>query len=126
MARQRGFPSRSRRGTDWGVGPGGSGVTALVATGSTVLGAGITLTSLALTVVRTRGLFHCFLDGVLAADGDGFFGAVGIGLVSTAAFDAGITAVPTLVTEAVWDGWLWHSFFGVHSGDITFGPGGEA
>jgi len=27
--------------------------------------------------------------------------------------------VPTPVTESLWDGWLYHSFFSVRAGDVT-------
>ena len=51
------------------------------------------------------------------------FGAVGIGKISAPAFAAGITAVPTPITESRWNGWLWHSFFSVHDQDISLAPG---
>ena len=119
MARQRGYTQvgrvRSRRMTDWGVGPGGTGVTTLSASGSSILGAGVTTVAGIVTLVRTRGLFDVFLTAGVSA-GDGMTGAVGIGIVSEPAFDAGIASIPTPITEAVWEGWLWHSFFSVHVG----------
>ena len=50
------------------------------------------------------------LDLATAA-GDGFLGALGIGIVTTDAFDAGITAVPGPFSDSDWDGWIWHHFF---------------
>jgi hypothetical protein len=53
---------------------------------------------------------------VFTSAGDGYQGAMGIGLASSAAFTAGIGSLPTPITEAAWDGWLWHRFFSVHGG----------
>ena len=65
------------------------------------------------TVVRIRGHLSALLTSYSAA-GDGYHCAVGIGIASAAAFDAGIASVPTPLTEAAWDGWMYHSFFDVH------------
>ena len=129
MARQRGLSFQrtsrgSRRQTDWGFGPGGTAVTSFSASGSAVLGSGIEPTSL-LTLVRTRGLVEIFIKGLATADGDGYTGAVAIGLASDPAFTAGIASLPTPITELNWDGWLWHSFFSVHATDISFGDSGS-
>ena len=124
MARSRGFPrARASSGVSrqWGVGPGGSGITTLVATGSAFLGSSLVTTGEELTVMRTRGIVDMFIKGAGAADGDGFFGAVAIGKTTQAAIAAGITAVPTPLTESDWDGWFWHSFLSVHVGDISLG-----
>jgi len=103
---------RSRR-TEWFVGPGGTGVSTLTTSAASILGSGIITTFGEETVVRTRGLVDCSLISSTSA-GDGYFGAVGIGLVSSAAFTAGATAVPTPINEQGWDGWLFHHFFSVH------------
>ena len=50
------------------------------------------------------------------AVGDGYTGACAIGLVTTAAFTAGVTAIPTPLTELGWDGWLWYQFFDIRAG----------
>ena len=130
MARRSGFPHRSRGSSgvarDWGVGPGGTGITTLTASGSLFLGSGATPTAQEITVMRTRGICDLFLSGVPATDGDGYFGAIGLGVVTNAAFAAGITAVPTPITEAVWNGWLWHSFFSVHWPETSLAPGSAA
>ena len=47
--------------------------------------------------------------------GDGFFGAIGIGKVTSSAFSIGVTAVPMPIDEVFWDGWLYHQFFSIHS-----------
>ena len=115
MALRRGFsrtgPQRSKRLTEWGLGPGGTGVTNLVGTGSAILGSGVAFTAKT-TVIRIRGLFSITLQ-IATSLGDGFFGAVGIAMVQTPAFTAGIASLPTPVTEANSDAWLWHSYFDV-------------
>jgi len=78
-----------------------------------ILGTGQTTSFGEETLVRTRGLFDIFLTSSSSA-GDGYFGAVGIGLVTLAAFTAGAASVPTPVTEDGWDGWLWHQYVSVH------------
>jgi len=114
------FRSRGpRRLTDWVQGPGGTGITSLSASGSAILGSG-TGPSKAVTIVRTRGILDAFLTQGTAS-GDGFFGAVGIGIVATPAFTAGITALPTPITELTWDGWLYHSFISCHLGENVGG-----
>jgi len=47
--------------------------------------------------------------------GDGFVGAVGIGIASLAAVTAGIASVPTPITEEGADNWLWHRYFRISS-----------
>ena len=119
MARGRSGYGSSRRGTarrltSWGAGPGSQSSLGVSASSNSFLGAGLVITSdEEVTIVRIRGLFRVLLTAATAV-GDGFFGAVGIGIVATSAFDAGISSVPTPVTEVSWEGWLWHSFFGVH------------
>ena len=104
--------SRSRR-TEWFAGVGGTGVATFTASSIAILGTGIITNVGEETLVRVRGLFDAFLTSA-TSPGDGFFGAVGIGLVSSAAFTAGAASVPTPITELGWDGWLWHHFFSVH------------
>ncbi len=57
------------------------------------------------------------------AAGAGFFGALGIGVVNTAAFVAGVASVPTPLTELEWPGWLFHSFFDIRSNTATIADG---
>ena len=51
-----------------------------------------------------------------AAIGDGYSGAVGVGIVTLPAFTVGITVVPTPLTEVEWEGWLYHQFFDIRAG----------
>ena len=115
MARRRGFPQvRSQRKTAWALGPEIT-LQSITAIGS-VLGSGTQLVSAdEITVVRTRGAISLWLEAATTA-GDGFSGAMGIGIVTTPAFDIGVTAVPTPIAEESWDGWLWHQYFQLHAG----------
>jgi len=110
------FPRTSvgtRRKTEWDFGPGGTGVTSLSATGSTALGSSIQLTEKA-TIVRLRGRMNGFLT-IASSGGDGFHGALGIGVFNLPAIVAGVASLPTPLTELAWDGWLYHQFFDVHA-----------
>ena len=78
--------------------------------GSAFLGSGVTPVVSGLTLVRTRGQLFATL-AVSSAAGDGYTGVWGIGKVTAAAFAAGLTAIPTPITEADWDGWLYWSTF---------------
>ena len=62
------------------------------------------------TLIRVRGFLELILTSASAL-GDGFHGAVGIGVVQTAAFDTGVAAVPVPVADVTWNGWLWHQWF---------------
>ena len=126
MAHSRGFPahnrSRSKRMTAWAIGPQDSGST-LAATGARIWTTGVQLVNEPkATIVRVRGIFHVVCDTV-AAGNDGYIGAIGLGLVSTPAFAAGIASVPTPLTEMAWDGWLYHSFFDVRGITATIADG---
>jgi len=113
--RGRSLPARRspRRLNDWGLGPGGTVVTTLAASGAQLVGGGIISTVGGITIVRIRGLAEvCLISST--SPGDGFFGALGIGIASSAAFDAGIASLPTPITDAEYDGWLWFNFFSVH------------
>ena len=117
MARPRGFPrqSRSRRATSWGLGPITTPVTATVS-GSALWTAGVSSVEGILTLIRTRGVVDVYLHTTAGGTTDGFRGAVGIGIVSSAAFAAGVASVPTPLSEEGWDGWLWHHYFNLHGG----------
>ena len=86
----------------------------LTGTSVSIIGAGQSVLDDGLTLVRTRGQFEAFLVASTAA-GDGFSGAIGIGIVSAPAFAIGVTAVPMPIGEIEWDGWLYHRFFAVHA-----------
>ena len=111
----------SRRRTGWEEGPGTQTLVSLTTSGSSVVGLGFSTSIDGFTVARMRGYVEMFLNAAVGADGNGFAGAIGIGIVSSAAFAVGITAMPTPITEITWEGWLYHRFFSLHSSDITAG-----
>jgi len=124
VARSRsGFParSRSRRMTAWDLGPNSVGQT-ISADGDTLWSNGIAVLEPKLTIVRIRGHVELNLQTAGTA-GDGFFGALGIGVVTDQAFGIGITAVPSPLDESDWDGWMWHQFFSMHSITATIADG---
>ena len=101
----------ARRRTHWTA--SNTAVT-LTATGSTLL-----ITSQTghegETLARVRGLLSVVLESA-AGIGDGFFGALGMAIVTSAAAAAGVASIPTPLTEQGWDGWLLHRYFAVHRG----------
>jgi len=114
-----------RRSTAWSVGVGGTGATAVSLSGVQFMGSGIVALESGLTIVRIRGLLDYFLTLATGA-GDGFFGAVGIGIVEEPAFTAGIGSVPTPVTDAENETWLWHQFISMHGPVASSSEAGAA
>ena len=114
-----------RRKTVWSVGP--QEVDRNLTSSTAVLwSAGVVLAAAQeATIVRIRGLVSATLLAS-AATGDGFFGAYGIGIVTTAAFTAGIASVPTPLTEEDWDGWMWHTYFDIRAPTATIADGVNA
>ena len=125
MARRTQFPirGRTRKLTDWAFGPDANEV-ALSASSKILLTTAFAVTQPS-TLVRIRGYFDfCMLS--TSALGDGMMGALGIALVSDDAFAAGITAIPGPQSDANWDGWIFHSFWGVRSVTGTIADGANA
>ena len=110
----------NRRRTGWEEGPGVNAQVQFTASSSAILGAGQEALEDGLTIVRIRGSIELLLAAATAV-GDGFLGAIGIGIVSTPAFAVGITAVPTPITEIEWEGWLYHRFIQHRSSVATAG-----
>ena len=110
MAHARGsrFRGRSaRRQTSWNEGP--FGVLTTAATSILAIPTAQTAVAEGLTIVRFRGTVTLGLSLVtVALDG---FARIGLGLciVSQNAADVGATAIPGLIADIGWDGWLWHS-----------------
>ena len=127
MAQRRGSfhrASGSKRPVSWGNGPGGTALQLINSSVSILLNAGVQITTPAeMTLMRLRGRMSVHLLTATSV-GDGFQGAFGIGKVQAAAFDAGVASVPTPITEAAADIWIYHTFFGVHA-NATSAPFGD-
>ncbi len=117
LARGRSYPRRglpSRRKTGWEEGPGANSIVTQTGSGVAIFTVGQSTTVDGITVVRIRGFVELLITAATSA-GDGFHGALGIGIVSTPAFSVGVTAMPTPVTEVEWEGWMWHQYFSLTS-----------
>ena len=116
MARSRGVTRArlpQRRGRAWEEAVGRNGVqTPISATGSVIATSVVAALSDGLTIARIRGRLDMWLSAADAVS-SGFSGAVGIGVVSSAAATAGAASVPTPLTEQAWDGWMWWQSFGL-------------
>ena len=116
------FPSRSaRRATAWSQGPADVGGGAS-ASGSSLWSASVTPAVEGLTLIRTRGIFSV-TQATAGVALDGFFGAIGIQMITAEAAAIGITAIPTPLDDENWDGWLFHQYFDVRSATATFADG---
>ena len=114
MPGRRGFtrdfrPGRSRRTSQWLFGPD-SVAQVFASTTRGIWTTGIS-SGLNQTIVRTRGVVGLTLTA--GSQDDGFFGAIGFGLVAENAFAAGASSCPSAFLDADWDGWLWHTFFDI-------------
>jgi len=107
---RQGRIQRPRRESSWGVGPGGTVTTSIANSSSVLVGGGIVPLTDGITLVRTRGELSLYLSSATAALA-GFQGAFGIGIVEAPAFSAGIASVPTPISEADSENWLYHTFF---------------
>ena len=127
MARPRGS-SRARaprRRTSWEEGTGGTTPTNFTGTVSQFLGSALSFLEDGLTVLRFRGYLRAILTAVAGAN-DGFSGAMGIGMTTTAAITAGAASVPLPIDEQDWDGWLYWRAFSLQSATATIGDGVNA
>ena len=124
MPRQRGFPQvrSQRRLTAWSDGTGDTGVTAVSSASATFVGMAFSAVVEGLTLIRQRGYFSVQLTLATAAN-DGFAGAFGIGIASLAAVTAGVSSVPTPITEQSSENWLYWQAFSV-KGQQAFSTGG--
>ncbi len=134
MVQRRGFSRTGplvgrglRRKTAWGIGPGSSAALNISASGASLVGLGAASTLEGSTCVRIRGELLITLISVTSSL-DGMRGAFGIGIVSNPAFTAGIGSVPTPITEASDENWLYHRFFTVIGAQAseTWGNAGSA
>jgi len=104
-----------RRRTGWFDGPGGQSVASFTSGSTRLLGSGTIAGTDGLTIGRIRGFAQITLD-TAGTSADGYVGALGFCIVSENAFGVGITAIPHPVTDAEWDGWMWHQFWRVSGG----------
>jgi len=118
MGRGRRFPVSHGKGrlTQW-AGPAIQGYNA-VTSGGAILVSSFTPGE-ALTIIRTRGAVAVRPESE-AADVE-IVGAIGMGIVSTEAFVAGVASIPEPFTDADWSGWMvWRSFaYDVRFSDAT-------
>jgi len=127
VAHSRRFPARGqspRRQVSWEAGPDARDV--VISTSSQSLWTtGVVALQGGLTVVRIRGFINLWQTAGTAA-GDGFFGAVGIGITTDEAFLAGVASIPSPLSDLEWDGWVYHSFWDTRVLTGTFSDGVNA
>jgi len=98
-----------------------AGAATIVSSGSSLLATSVASHE-GETIVRIRGLVT-LVGSIFTADGDGFFGAFGVGVVTTAAATAGVTSIPTPITEGGWDGWMLHNYLAIERGETGVSDG---
>ena len=99
----------------WTAGPRQITVPTVTAAGATLWAVG-SQASVDLTQLRLRGSFQCWLETVTTI-GDGFLrNAIGMCVVNENAFGVGIMAISHPLTDAGWDGWLYHRYIGAMVG----------
>ncbi len=119
---QRQFPIR-KRSKVWSDGPL---TTVLTVTGNGVTGWTLGQTSLGgVTIGRVHGICSFVLTAATTI-GDGFAGALGIGIVTADAFAAGSGSMPSPTGDQDWGGWLFHKHFDLHAATATEGDGMNA
>ena len=110
-----------RRATAWEAGIGGTAVQTQAGSSVAILAnAGVAALEDGLTIVRTRGRLHLRL-GTAGAALNGFTGAFGIGVATSAAFTAGAASLPTPITEQGWDGWMYWRALQIVAVDVIDG-----
>jgi len=121
MPRSRSGFSRGqgqRRKTAWGFGPGSSTPTNFSSSSTVFLGTAIVPSVEGLTIARIRGQLNAILRSA-ATIGDGFQGAFGIGIATETAVLAGVTALPTPITDMDAENWLFWKPFSIHATRIA-------
>ena len=114
---------RSKRLTEWILGP--SSVDGAFSASGKALWSFGAFGDRPVTIVRIRGHMSLYMIASSTV-GTGFFGALGIGLVSDEAFAAGVASIPGPLVSADWDGWIWHNFFDVRAITGTIADGANA
>jgi len=96
--------SSTRRQTSWFGGP--FGTVSFSANGAAVFGTAQQAAGEGLTIIRTRGELLVYLTGGTLSALEGFRWALGIGVVTENAAGIGVIAIPSPLTDVVWDGWM--------------------
>ncbi len=96
-----------RRKTSWALGPRGEAL-AVITNTNNLFGTGSQSVQDGLTLVRTRGELLLYLTVGDTIDAGFVRVAAGIAVASENAFDIGVTAVMSPVTDIGWDGWSWY------------------
>ena len=117
-----------RRTTIWNEGPLSTAVQSATAASTLVVNTGQTALG-GVTLVRTRGHLAIWISSA-GSDGDGFTRVqAGIGIVTTDAFAAGGSSMPTPLDDPDWGGWLWFDAVGPVIGqelaNLNSGPMGQ-
>ena len=113
-----------RRKTSWAFGPNDVD-TAVTTSQTTLWTTSVSLGVPEVTIIRIRGMANFYLTSATAV-GDGFAGALGIGLVTDEAITAGVASVPTPISDDDWDGWMFHTFFDSRAVTATIADGVNA
>ena len=96
-----------RRRKGWNIGPGApNSVENFGGSANAIVGQGAEATQDGGTLVRLRGSL-LWGAGEQSAQGEGWIGAFGIGIVTAEAFAIGSTAMPSPVADVDWDGWIY-------------------
>ena len=104
--------------TQW-IGPADQGYISVASGGATLIA--FTSFEARAIAIRTRGM--CSVQPTVFTADLTLGGAVGMAVVSTEAFVAGIASIPTPFTDADWHGWMvWRSFtYRLEQADNTTG-----
>ncbi len=127
MAHSRGsaLRGRTRRPTDWGLGPEQDGLIAIAANATVLWSAGVVPVATVFTIMRIRGYVSVWLEAS-AGIGDGFAFAHGIYMMDSDSFAVGVTAALDPIGDADSDQWIWHSFGDVRTITATIADGVNA
>ena len=101
----------AKRTVIWNDGPNSTVVQSLSAAVNTVWTLGQTALG-GVTIVRIRGSIGLWLETATAI-GDGFTRvSIGIGIVTADAFSTGVGAMPGVISDKNWGGWMFYSDLG--------------
>ena len=113
MARRRGGFDRVISQKSWVTTLHGQALNLDLAEGQVVAGDLALSIGESMTILRLRG--HVFVQLNAGAAAERALVGVGIGLVSSTAFAAGVASLPSPVAEGGYP-WIWHGYFSVSSG----------